>query len=153
MEKGYAKIEREWKTGDQIQLNIPMTVRRVVAADQVADDRGMVALERGPLVYCVEQVDNPSGVFSLRLADDTALQFAFGGVKGFGKSEKVGAITGNAFGMSRSGNGLRVVTELHTFTAIPYYAFANRSPGEMSVWLARTEAKAIIDRPRKYCMD
>ena len=144
MEKGYAKIEREWKTGDHIQLDIPMIVRRVVAADQVADDRGMVALERGPLVFCAEQVDNPSGVFSLQLGDEETMQFALGGVKGFGKSEKIGAITGNAFGLSRSGDGARVVTELRAFTAIPYYAFANRSPGEMSVWLARTGAKAII---------
>ena len=76
LEKGYARIEREWKTGDVVELNLPMPVRRVMAADWVMDDRGMVALERGPLVFCAEQADNPGGVFNLMLPDNAELRFA-----------------------------------------------------------------------------
>ena len=140
MEKGYARIEREWKAGDIIGLDLPMPVRRIQAADQVADDRGMVALERGPIGYCAEQADNPGGVFNLVLPDNAGLQFAYrpdlmGGI---------GAITGKASAVSRSRYRVSLVRQEQDITAIPYYAFGNRSQGEMSVWLAREEAKTII---------
>jgi uncharacterized protein len=140
VDKGYARIEREWKAGDSVQLNLPMPVRKVLAADQVADDRGMVALERGPLVYCAEQADNPGGVFNLVLPDNADLQFAWrsdlmGGV---------GAITGKAMALSRGPDRISRIRQEKTLTAIPYYAFGNRSQGEMSVWLAREDAKAIV---------
>jgi uncharacterized protein len=143
VEKGYVKIEREWRAGDTIRLDLPMPVRRVLAAEQVAENRGMVALERGPLVYCAEQADNPGGVFNLVLPDNAALQFAFrpdfmGGV---------GAITGKALTVGRGPNRVSTVKQETNITAIPYYAFANRSQGEMSVWLAREDAKAAIPPP------
>ena len=75
--KGYARIERDWKAGDMVQINMPMPVRKVVASDLVPDDRGMVALERGPLVYCAEQADNTAGVFNLQVPDSADLQFSF----------------------------------------------------------------------------
>ena len=121
-ERGYAKIDREWKAGDTIELNFPMPVEKVVARDEVADDRGLVALERGPLVYCVEKTDNPGGVFNLAAPDDARFQFAYrpdllGGM---------GTITGNSL------------------TAIPYFAFGNRGSADMEVWLARDPAKARV---------
>lgn len=140
VEKGYAKIEREWKAGDTIQFNIPMPVRRVVAAEQIADDRGMVALEHGPLVFCAERADNPDGVFDLLLPDDAGLQFVYrdsllGGI---------GEITGKATTLSRGPDRISVVRQQKDFTAIPYFAFSNRAQGEMSVWLAHDESKAVI---------
>ena len=75
MEKGYVRVDREWKPGDVVQLEIPMPVRRVLAHPEVADDRGMVALERGPLVFCLEGADNPRGVFNMLLPDDAARSF------------------------------------------------------------------------------
>jgi DUF1680 family protein len=140
LEKGYARIEREWKSGDMVQLNIPMPVRRVLAADQVADDRGMVALERGPLVFCAEQADNPGGVFNLMLPDAADLMFAnkpdfLGGI---------GEIDGKAVAVSRGPDRMSVAQRTVDFKAIPYYAFGNRGPGEMSVWLAREPGKARI---------
>jgi DUF1680 family protein len=140
LEKGYARIEREWKSGDTVQLNIPMPVRRVLAAEQVADDRGLVALERGPLVFCAEQADNPGGVFNLMLPEKADLQFAYkpdllGGI---------GEITGKAIAVSRGPDRTALVLRDVNFKAIPYYAFSNRGPGEMSVWLARETGKARI---------
>ena len=138
--KGYARIEREWKAGDTVRLDLPMPVRRIQAADQVADNRGMVALERGPLVYCTEQADNPGGVFNLVLPENADLQFAYrpdlmGGI---------GAVTGKAVAVSRGPDRVSLVRQEKNITAIPYYAFGNRSQGEMSVWLAREDARAII---------
>ena len=56
--KGYARVEREWRRGDVVQLDLPMPVRRVVASDEVAEDRGKAAIQRGPVVYCLEGIDN-----------------------------------------------------------------------------------------------
>jgi len=139
-EKGYVKVESEWKQGDWIELKFKMPVRRVVATDAVTDDGGMVALARGPLVYCVERKDNPDGIFNLVLPEGTALQFNFhpelmGGV---------GTITGQAQALSRGADKVAVVKQERAFTAIPYCAFGNRDRGEMEVWMARTEEKAEL---------
>jgi DUF1680 family protein len=58
LKDGYALIERDWKKGDVVALNLPMPVRRIAAMDSVKADQNRVALQRGPLVYCVEHVDN-----------------------------------------------------------------------------------------------
>ncbi|MCB1129431.1 MAG: glycoside hydrolase family 127 protein, partial [Verrucomicrobiae bacterium] len=58
---GYARIERSWQAGDVIEWSLPMPVRRVLASDLIEDDRGRVALERGPVVFCLEGVDQPNG--------------------------------------------------------------------------------------------
>jgi hypothetical protein len=140
VEKGYARIEREWKSGDTIQFNLPMPVRRVLADEKVADDRGMVALERGPIVFCMERADNPNGVFDLLVPDNAELQFAYredvlGGI---------GEITGEAVALARGADRASLVRRQQNFTAIPYYAFGNRGQGEMAVWLARDESKALV---------
>jgi len=140
LEKGYARIEREWKNGDVIQLSLPMPVRRALADDKVADDRGMIALERGPIVFCVERADNPNGVFNLVIPDNSELQFAYrddvlGGI---------GEINGKAEALSRGAGRVSLVNRQQNFTAIPYYAFGNRDQGEMAVWLARDESKALV---------
>ena len=71
---GYAVLTRTWAPGDTITLDLPMAPRRVLADDRVEDDRGRVALERGPLVYCAEGADNGGSVLQLALADDAAIQ-------------------------------------------------------------------------------
>ena len=61
LDKGYVSLKRAWNSGDVIELNLPMPVRRVLANDKVADDAGKVALQRGPLVYCIEWPDVKDG--------------------------------------------------------------------------------------------
>jgi uncharacterized protein len=139
-EKGYVKVESEWKAGDWIELKLQMPVRRIMATEEVADDRGMVALARGPLVYCVEKADNAAGVFNLMLPDKAGLQFAF-------RSDLLGGmgtINGTALALNRNAGQTNLTQESKTITAIPYYAFANRTRGEMEVWVARTEEKAEV---------
>jgi len=140
LDKGFARIEREWAKGDAIELTLPMPVQRVVADDRVADDRGMVALERGPLVYCAEGKDNGGSVFNLLVPDDAEFQFAYrpdllGGI---------GTITGKVLGLSRGQDRVSIQKKQQSFTAIPYYAFANRGTTQMAVWLASEGSKCLI---------
>jgi len=140
VENGYARIDREWQRGDAIELTLPMPVHRVQADERVADDRGMVALERGPLVYCVEGVDNQGAAFNLLLPDSVPLAFAYrpdllGGV---------GTIAGAALGLGRGADGVSLARQEHQLVAIPYFAFGNRGGSDMAVWLARDEAMAVI---------
>jgi DUF1680 family protein len=132
IERGYARIEREWKAGDAIDLSLPMEIRRVTADPRVNDDEGRVALERGPIVYCAEWADNGGHALNVIVPDDAKLRGEFrGGLLG-----GVEVITGDA----RRWDGSRVTP--HSLTAIPYFAWANRGMGEMQVWLARSADKA-----------
>ena len=78
LDKGYVAIARTWQAGDTIELDLPMPVRRVVANEQVAADRGRVALQRGPIVYAAEWPDNPNGkVRNIVLPDGAPLTSEF----------------------------------------------------------------------------
>jgi DUF1680 family protein len=123
--KGYAVIARTWKAGDTVTIDLPMPIRRVVADERVADDRGKVALERGPIVYCAEGVDNGGSVLDLTLPDDARLEAR-------PRPELLGGVHVLQGPVSARDGKPRA------FTAIPYYAWSNRGPGEMAVWLPRT---------------
>ena len=143
LEKGYVSLNRTWRRGDVIELVLPMPVRRVVANDQVTADRGRVALQRGPLVYCAEWPDNPGGhVRNLMLPDDAKLTSVF-------KADLLNGVTiinGKAicFAYDRQG---KLQKREQEFTAIPYYSWANRGPGEMTVWIANNEASVTVPPP------
>ncbi len=77
MERGYVLLHRPWKKGDVVELNLPMPVRRVVAHDKVKEDEGKVALERGPVVYCLEGVDNDGKVLGRTIPDDMIFEPVF----------------------------------------------------------------------------
>ncbi|MGD0868061.1 MAG: beta-L-arabinofuranosidase domain-containing protein [Bryobacteraceae bacterium] len=139
-DRGYARIEREWNTGDVVQFNLPMEIEQVVARDEVADDRGLAAFERGPLVYCVERADNPAGIFNLVAPPAAKMQFAY--QKDL--LDGVGALTGSAVSLSRGADGVSLNRQAQPMVAIPYYAFGNRGASEMSVWLARDESRARV---------
>jgi len=125
---GYARIRRTWKNGDTAQLVLPMPVRRVVANEAVAEDRGRVAIQRGPVVYAVEGVDNGDRVFELVLPDEAVLKAEFRPDLLNG----VVAVSGDA---------------APRFLAVPYHVWANRGGGQMLVWLPRTKAAVRPPRP------
>jgi hypothetical protein len=132
MEKGFARLRRTWKDHDVIALSLPMEIHRVVASREVAEDAGKVALERGPLVFCAEWADNGGRVLNLVVPDRAALAAEFrpdllGGVV---------VIRGRVQARRNDGQG-RPGLAPHELVAIPYYAWANRGPGEMAVWLPR----------------
>jgi DUF1680 family protein len=132
LDRGFARIRREWKMGDVIELALPMPVRRVVANDAVKDDAGKVALVRGPLVYCAEWPDNGGRVLDLALPDDRPLRAEFRPDLLSG----VVVVNGDAADLSGDPGG-RASLRGRRFMAIPYYAWAHRGPGEMAVWLPR----------------
>jgi hypothetical protein len=143
LDKGYVALTRTWNKGDVVELNLPMPVRRVVANDQVAADRGRVAIQRGPVVYAAEWVDNPGGkVRNLVLPDSARLTAEFRPTLLNG----VEVVKGKALSLARDASG-KVNSTPQDFTAIPYYAWANRGKGEMIVWLPSSEASA---RPAAY---
>ncbi len=143
LDKGYVDLTRTWKKGDTIELALPMPVRRVVANDHVATDRGRVAIERGPIVYAAEWVDNPNGkVRNLLLPAGAKLTADYRP----GMLNGVEVVTGKAIALAYDAQG-KVVQHEQDLTMIPYYAWANRGRGQMAVWLPGIEAVA---RPLPY---
>lgn len=138
---GYLSVRRVWRAGDRVELELPMPVRRVLASEAVAADRGRVALERGPLVYCVEHPDVPGGrVSNLVLPDAAALAVE-------PRAELLGGVAvlvaeAQATRFVLDGGERRVVSEPVRIAAIPYALWAHRDRGEMAVWLARSAAAA-----------
>jgi uncharacterized protein len=115
-------------------------VRRVAANEAVKADRGRVALQRGPIVYCLESPDNPDvKVRSVMLEDESPLTASYEPALLNG----VEVIRGSAFMVSRNDQG-QLVKKSHDFQAIPYYAWANRGRSEMMVWVPDSEKTARI---------
>ncbi|HEX4341920.1 MAG TPA: glycoside hydrolase family 127 protein, partial [Verrucomicrobiae bacterium] len=128
-----ALIHRTWKSGDVVELNLPMPVRRVVASGNVKADVGRVALQRGPIVFCAEWPDNPNGkVRDLSLSSN---KYPFSASFEPALLNGVETINGQAISVSTNADGAVVKTE-QSFKAIPYFAWANRGKGEMQVWFA-----------------
>jgi DUF1680 family protein len=136
--RGYATIRRHWNADDTIELVLPMPVRRVAASPQVVDDRDHVALQRGPIVYCLESNGNLVKVRNLVLKGDAALETK-------AEPDLLGGIT--AIRGKVSAIRLNEQDELQDtpqeIAAIPYFAWANRGPAEMVVWIPTTAAGAV----------
>jgi uncharacterized protein len=131
---GYARLDRAWKRGDVVELELPMTVRRVKAHPEVEANVGRVALQRGPIVYCLEGIDNDGVPRSLALPSESRLISEF-------RPDLLGGVTvvkGEALLRSQGQPQPAQVT----FTAVPYFAWDNRAPGQMVVWLPEDPALA-----------
>ena len=116
MEKGYAVI-KDWKSGDRIELNMDMPVEKVEADPRVKQNIGKRAIQRGPLVYCMEEVDNGKECDQLSITPQTTFESTFD---------------------SSLLNGVEVIkatTDGQSITFIPYYAWDNRTAGKMKVWV------------------
>jgi hypothetical protein len=121
---GYAVISRTWSKDDEIRLELPMPARRVLADERVEDNRGKVAIERGPLVYAAEWVDNDGSVLDIVVPDDSRFEAEH-------RPDLLGGVTVlKATVPNRQGGPRRL-------TLIPYYAWSHRGPGEMAVWMGR----------------
>ena len=133
IDKGYARIKRVWEKGDAIELVLPMPVRRVVAHAAVKDDTGKAALERGPIVFCAEGLDNGGRALNLIIPDGAnfSAEYRPDMLKG------VVVIKGKALAVEKSADGKTASTIEQDFLAVPYYAWANRGAGEMKVWFPR----------------
>ncbi len=140
VEGGYLRLRRAWKSGDRVTLSLPMPVRRIVAHEAVEADRGRVALQRGPVLFCVEWPDVERGrVRSLLLPDEAALTTEFES----DLLDGVQVIRGEGVIYRKDESGALHLEGGAAFTAIPYYAWAHRGQGEMQVWLAREESAVV----------
>lgn len=137
LERGFARIRRKWKAGDVIELSLPMPIRRVLSHPDVKENEDKVALERGPVVYCAEWVDNNGRTLNLVLPDEAELRAEYN--ENF--LNGMALIRGKALASEPGASGKSPTFKEQNFTAIPYYAWAHRGEGEMSVWLPRTVSK------------
>ena len=125
--RGYINLTREWKKGDHVDVEFPMPVQLVKSHPLVEENTGKIALERGPVVYCAESIDNDGKVLNIQLSDENIFQPDF-------HPDMLGGVTllkGKVFKPSENNAEGK---ELVPFTAVPYYSWANRGTGEMRVW-------------------
>lgn len=139
IEKGYAVIERSWVKGDKVTIDLPMDIKRIEANSKVKDDKNRYALQRGPIVYCLEGPDNKDATVMNIVVD---------------KSQPINAVYNPALlngVMTLQMKGSSTKRQLDTdvllkseqdVTAIPYYSWANRGAGEMEVWIPFEESAA-----------
>ncbi|MFK7850270.1 MAG: glycoside hydrolase family 127 protein [Akkermansiaceae bacterium] len=120
---GYVHLERSWKSGDVIELSLPMEPRRVLSNEKIIANKGKVALMRGPVVYCLEGTDHPGiDLSKLTLLRDSDL-------KAEHRPDLLGGVT------VLTGQAIDADGEAVELTAVPYYAWANREKGQMTVWI------------------
>jgi DUF1680 family protein len=117
VEKGYIVLHRHWKAGDRINLTLDMPVEIVAADPRVKEDIGKRAVQRGPLVYCMEQADNKDHFEELLLSAETKFTSSF-------EPALLNGVT-----------TIKASADNQDITFIPYYAWDNREAGEMKVWV------------------
>jgi DUF1680 family protein len=138
VERGYVRIRRCWEKGDVITLDLPMPVERLWAHPNVSADFGRVALRRGPLIYCVEEADNPGGpvqTLALPRAEPIEAEWDADLLGGAMVLKARGRRASPSPGEALYGP-VPPTSAGETFTAMPYYLWANREPGSMQVWIA-----------------
>lgn len=129
---GYAELVSNWAKGDVIEVDFPMEVHRSIANKKVIDDQEKTAIERGPIVYCLEWTDNDGQVLNSVVED--GIQFT---PKYEERMNGIVSLYADAKSAQIDTNGnVQVIGK--KINAIPYYAWANRGNGEMAVWLPRT---------------
>ena len=145
----YLPIKRQWKPGDTVNLNFPMIPETVVSNPRVAEDMGRVAVQRGPVIYCMEQIDQPDN----SALSDISITVGQKTNKEFGSEYKADVLDGvmllhhegAAYEVSSAEESLYSPANFSTrkmrsenLTLIPYYAWANRQPTPMQVWVPYT---------------
>jgi len=139
-ERGYVVLSREWSDGDKVELTLAMPVERVMPHPSIRQTAGQIALQRGPLVYCLEEVDNGARLANVCIPASSELDASldsglFGGAS---------VITGQALRIEPAEDSTALYRHhsqtgyketAFTFKAIPYYLWANRDLGEMRVWI------------------
>lgn len=140
IEKGYARLRRRWGSGDVVDLSLAMPIERIASHPYVEHDAGRVALQRGPIIYCLEQCDHKADLRMLSLPDRAALKARFD-KKLFGGAM---VIEGRAVTSDRSTWQdclYQPIGEIRgkpvTIKAIPYCLWDNRKPGPMTLWIPR----------------
>ncbi len=142
---GYYTISRKWKKGDKVSIHFDMETRTVRANSKVEADRGQVAIERGPIVYCAEWPDNNFDIMSVLLNQDPQINLStmpdgsfiadsLKSVLSLYKSQNVVTLSTDVQSLKFGADGKLTVSD-QTLKLIPYFAWAHRGNGNMKVWL------------------
>lgn len=144
---GYAVLARKWRKNDVVEVKLPMEVRQVVANPKVQDDLGKVALQRGPVVYCAEWTDNNGRAGNLIVPAATSFTTRYQPELLNGIMQLQATVPAVQIDAANSS----ISTTRQTLTAIPYYAWANRGKGEMTVWFPQqlTDVELISRQPKE----
>jgi len=133
---GYLQMEKRWCEGDVVEIEFPMPVRKIISHPEVIENESKMALQRGPFIYCFESVDNPEGIKKFYLTKNSEVSI---------KHEKnlMGGVT------VIKGKAAKKFPDQSTqdqteFSAVPYYAWNNRGPGQMLVWQSTGEIPEIV---------
>ena len=127
---GYINIERRWKKGDELIICFDMEPRTVRANNKVAADRGMISVERGPLVYCAEHPDNNFDIMGTLINQNPQFRLGKGEIAG----TPIQTLITDAQTLNFNKEGKLLASD-QTLTLIPYYAWCHRGSGKMRVWL------------------
>ena len=130
-ENGYLVLNREWKKGDIVEFEFNMTPQLVTARKEIKQDEDRVAIQRGPLVYCIEGADNDNKAWNIIVPETTTFTLADQKVL----DEPIVSLRASVPVVTIGADGISIKTENKTITAIPYYVWANRGKNEMQVWL------------------
>ncbi|WP_343648622.1 glycoside hydrolase family 127 protein [Enterobacter sp.] len=140
--RGYIYLTRRWQEGDTVLLTLPMPVRRVYGHPLVRQQAGKVALQRGPLVYCLEEADNGANLHTLSLPAGSAFRV----FEGQGIFAHKMLIQAQGIGHHTEGSQALwqydrspVQPQPRTLTFIPWFSWANRGEGEMRIWVDEVE--------------
>jgi DUF1680 family protein len=128
---GYAIIEREWKKGDVVVMELPMEARIVKSRNEVKQNNQRVAIQRGPLVYCIEGTDNDGKALNIVLPEGAKFTESEMNIL----DEKVIALNTEMISAEPSSDKMNVVTKKKSIRAIPYYTWCNRGNNQMQVWI------------------
>jgi DUF1680 family protein len=140
LQNGYAVLHRQWQNGDSVTLVLDMPIERMAPHPEIRHDAGQIALQRGPLVYCLEEVDNGARLANIAIQGNVPLQVSFDA----GLFGGISIISGEAVRIEPSSwpgemyqpqSVVEYPRSPFQFKAIPYYLWANRDPGEMRVWI------------------
>lgn len=139
---GYFTIQRRWKKGDQVSIHFDMEARTVRADQRVQDDRGMISVERGPIVYCAEHPDNDFDIAGVLINQEPV--FALGDLSIASTPVKTLQTDAQLLTFDKQG---RLATTDVQLTLIPYYAWCHRGSGKMQVWMAQDLSATTPAKP------
>jgi uncharacterized protein len=130
MDHGYAVLNKTWQKGDIVEVTLPMEVKRIKANDHLKEDLGKVALQRGPIVYCAEGVDNNGKATNILVPQEASFTSSFQPTLLNG----VTVLKADLPVINIDEKGENISTAKQKVTFIPYYAWANRGKSEMMIW-------------------
>lgn len=142
-ESGYMKVTRKWKSGDEIRLHFPLELLRMKGHDHIKSTFGKVAIQRGPFIYCLEEVDNGRGLHRVQLPRDAKFSIDSGKQMPLGipALTTIGRrmVSDEDWGTHLYRSNVQWDTQSAELRYIPYFTWANRDEGEMRVWIPECE--------------